>query len=88
MQDLERMLQDHNQLFEEPVSEPDSDEENEDDPIATIETDSQYELLKKFESYVETKIITKLNSKLINFDDTEKLQSLSGRVDFTKTKLE
>ena len=81
MQDLEKMLQEHNQLFEEPVSEPDSDEENEDNPIATIETDSQYELWKNFELHVETKLITKLNSKLINFEDTEKLQRLLGRVD-------
>ena len=90
MQDLERMLQEHNQLFEEPVSEPDSDEEDQDNPIATIEADSQYELRKDFEFHLETKlnIKLKLKSKLINFEDRGTLQPLLGRVDFTKTKIE
>ena len=86
MHELENMLENHNQLFEEPESEPLSESDEEDDPYATIQTDSHYELALKFQSDLQTKLNTKLNSKLESIDDTEKLYKMLGRVDFTKSK--
>ena len=84
MHELENMLESHNQLFEEPESEPISESDEEDDPYATIQTYSHYELVLKFQSDLQTKLNTKLNSKLESIDDTEKLYKMLGRVDFTK----